>query len=444
MSRQHASSCDCTKGELDVFATPPTQLSIEGGQWVDTHPNASLTDNGPIEFVVPGDSEQYIDLSNVQLYVEASLKKSDGTDLADTKFPGPVNNFLHSMFEEVEVTLGDTIITPATHAYPYRAYLENLISLNSDCKNTQLTTCLWAKDDYDKMEELSCRQVDGHGAAIDGNSGLQQRGSYTYKSKMVPMVGRLHCDIFSQDRLLLNKVRMRVKLYRSRDAFCIMSNDNQVKVEIKKAILYVRRVDINPTVFNAHQAVLQRSPAVYPIKRVVVKYFQVPRGSTSSNQENLYTGQMPTRLIVGCVDSAAFNGAFNKNPFNFQNKNIREIGIHLAGVKEPIRPLRPNFPDQSLMSYISFLTGVGLWGRNEGCGFNRREHSQGYCLFAWDLTAYLSTGSDHFQLKKDTSMRLEMLFSEPLTHPTNVVIFAEFENMVMIDSDRNVSTNFRL
>ena len=444
MSRQHASSCDCTKGELDLFAMPPTQLSIEGGQWVGTHPNASLTDDGPIEFVLSSNNDQYIDLSNVQLYVEAKLKKSDGTDLADTKYPGPVNNFLHSLFEEVEVSLGDTIVTPATHTYPYRAYLENLISLNSDCKNTQLTTCLWYKDDHSKMEETSCRQKDQNDDPIDGNSGLQQRGSYTYKSKMVPMVGRLHCDIFSQDRLLLNKVKMRVKLYRTRPSFCVMSADNQVKVEISRAILYVRRVDLNPTVFNAHQAVLQRSPAVYPIKRVVVKYFQVPQGSTSINQENLYTGQMPTRMIVGCVDSDAFNGAFDKNPFNFQNKDIREIGIHLAGVKEPIRPLHPIFPDQSLMSYISFLTGVGLWGRNEGCGFDREEHSEGYCLFAWDLTADLSTGSDHFQLKKDTSVRLEMRFGTALAAPTNVIIFAEFENMIMIDRDRNVSTNFRL
>ena len=444
MARQHDLSCDCTKSELDLFAIPPTQISIEGGQWVDTHPNASITDNGPIEFVIPGESEQYFDLSNAQLHVEASLQKADGGDLGADKFPGPVNNFLHSLFEEVEVALDDTIVTASTHTYPYRAYIENLVSLGSDCKETQLTSALWYKDDSDKMDGHTCKRLDAAGDPVAGNSGLQMRGVYTKNSKVVQMVGRLHCDIFSQDRLLLNKVKIRIKLYRSRPSFCVMSGEDGVRVKIHKAILYMRRVDISPTVFNAHQAVLARGPAKYPIKRVICKYFQVPQGSTSTNQENLFSGQMPTRIIVGCVDSTAFNGAYKKNPFNFKHKNIGEIGLYLAGVKEPIKALHPNFPDQSLLSYVSFLIGTGKWGKDEGCGFNRDEHAEGYTLFAWDLSADLSTGSDHFQLKKDTSVRLEVQFRTAIDTPTNIIVYAEFENMIMIDADRNVSTNFKI
>ena len=429
------------KSELDLFAIPPTQTSIEGGQWVDTHPNASIAGKGPIEFVVSSEGEQYFDLSNVQLLVEAQLLKADGTNLEDAKWPGPVNNFLHSMFEEVEVSLGDNIITAATHTYPYRAYIENLVSLSSDAKASQMSSCLWFQDDSDFMDSTNAKARNADGP-IAGNSGLQARGAYTHESKVVQMVGRLHSDMFSQDRLLINKVKLRVKLYRSRDAFCVMSEDAGVTVKILNAVLYVRRVDLSPSVFNAHQSVLAKGPAKYPIRRVVCKYFQVAQGSTSTNQENLFSGQMPIRVIVGCVDSDAFNGAYDKNPFNFKHNKITELGLYVSGYKEPIKALHPNFPDQSLMSYVNFLIGAGKWGKDEGCGFDRDDYNNGYTLFAWDLSADLASGADYFQLKKDTSIRLEATFGEPLARPINILVYAEFENMIMIDRERNVTTNF--
>ena len=38
--------------ELDVFSIPPTQTSIEYGNYVEYHPLSSITDSGPIEFDV--------------------------------------------------------------------------------------------------------------------------------------------------------------------------------------------------------------------------------------------------------------------------------------------------------------------------------------------------------------------------------------------------------
>ena len=421
-----------------MFSVPPTQTSIETGYWTDTHPTVSVTDDGPIEFLLTGEGEQYYDLSNLQLYLKAKIVKKDGTATAADAHIGPVNNWMHSLFEQVEVTLGDTIISSATHTYPYRAYIETLASVGNETKETQLTSSLWYKDTSDHM--------DGHsseiGEEVEGNEGLQERGKHTKESAAVEMVGRLHCDLFSQERLMINKVPIRIKLIRSKDTFSIMAADDNFKVVILSAVIHVRRVNLAESVFNAHQKALSLGPAKYPIKRVLVKYFQIPQGSTTTNQENLFQGQMPTRIVIGLVDSNAFNGAVRKNPFNFQHKNINRVALTVAGMKGTIKELLPTFPKQSLLCYLNYLTGTGKWGKNEGCGFDRDEHPNGYCLFAWDLTPDLSEGLDHFQLKQDTSVRLEMGFREAIATPTNVIVYAEFENMIMIDRDRNVSTNF--
>ena len=55
-------SCPCVKNELDLFTVPPTQTSVEHGGTMDYHPVSTLTDNGPIEFNIPGSGEDYIDL----------------------------------------------------------------------------------------------------------------------------------------------------------------------------------------------------------------------------------------------------------------------------------------------------------------------------------------------------------------------------------------------
>ena len=88
------------------------------------------------------------------------------------------------------------------------------------------------------------------------------------------------------------------------------------------------------------------------------------------------------------------------------------------------------------------FTGTGKWGRDEGIGFSREEYPEGFTLYAWDLTPDLSDPGDHFQLLKNTTIRLELVFGQPLALPTTVVVFAKFQNMIMIDRDRNVTTNY--
>ena len=76
----------------------------------------------------------------------------DDLDLADPV--GPVNNWLHSLFTQVDVYLNNT--------YAYRAYIETLLSYGTDGKVTQLTCQLWHKDTATHMDAVEI--VDGPAA----------------------------------------------------------------------------------------------------------------------------------------------------------------------------------------------------------------------------------------------------------------------------------------
>ena len=67
MAFVHRQSCEGVKSELDLFAVPPTQTSIEDGRWIEHQPLTSLDSGGPIEFILPGTGDAYIDLANTYL-----------------------------------------------------------------------------------------------------------------------------------------------------------------------------------------------------------------------------------------------------------------------------------------------------------------------------------------------------------------------------------------
>ena len=140
MAFVHRQSCEGLKSELDLFALPPTQTSIDDGRWVEHQPLTSLDSGGPIEFMLPGTRDAYLDLANTYLLIRAKVFRGDGT-AADTQV-APVNNWLHSLFSQVDVYINDTLVTPSSNTYPFCAYVETLLSYGTEAKKTQLISQL--------------------------------------------------------------------------------------------------------------------------------------------------------------------------------------------------------------------------------------------------------------------------------------------------------------
>ena len=132
----HEGSCECAKSELDLFSVPATQTSIDSETFVEYHPISSITGAAPIEFDVTASGDDYLDLANSFLCVRAKITRVNNDDLDANDAVGPVNNFLHSLFSQVDVSLNGTLITSSTNTYAYRAYIETLLSYGGDAKSS--------------------------------------------------------------------------------------------------------------------------------------------------------------------------------------------------------------------------------------------------------------------------------------------------------------------
>jgi hypothetical protein len=439
MAFVHPQSCECTKSELDLFIVPPTQTSIEAGSFVEYNPIATISQGTPIEFSITGAGQDYLDLSNTQLYVRAQIVKGNNEPIDAADHVGPINLFLHSLFSEVDITLNDTLVTASNNTYAYRSYLETILSYGNAAKTSQLTSALYYKDNATHFEDANPHDNNA------GNMGFKKRSVLIDEGRVVDMIGCVHSDLFFQDRFLPNDVNIRVRLVRNKDAFCLMSpvQGAAYKVKILECKLYVKKVKLSPSVFLAHAKALERGNVKFPIRRAICKTFTIPRGNLDATQESLFSGQLPTRIVIGCVDNDSFNGSYAKNPFNFKHMNLSQLKVYLDGQQQSVKPLEINFANhQYINAYATLFMGTGKWMRDEGNQISREDFAGGYALYAFDLSPDQSEG-DHFNLIKQGNVRLDLKFAQALPNTINVIAFAEFENILEIDRSRNVIFDYK-
>jgi len=287
MSFLHKQSYECSKTELDLFEVPPTQVSFEAARIVEYYP-ISVIDNGPIEFFISGSSDEYIDLSQTFLYIKARV------DNDANKTHSPANNLLHSMFNQVDVSLNETLVTASVNTYPYRAMIETLLNYGYDAKTSHCTASIFYKDTPGQMNKYKADNLGAMTRTIIVDTPFD-------------MYGRLNVDLFFQDRLLINNVNVRVKLHRSKNAFCFLS-DGDPKLKLLSAMLHVRKVRVNPKIMLAHAAVLEKTTIKYPIKRVETKTFTINSGISSITLDNVSLGPLPKKIVFALVTSKAYNG----------------------------------------------------------------------------------------------------------------------------------------
>ena len=365
MSYVHPFSKRCDKSEVDLFKVPPTQQSLERGRWIDYAPLSSVENaNSAITFLIAG-TDEYIDLSKTILTVTGKITKKDGEsklDGNDQSNVAPVNNFLHSLFRQVDVYLNGKQVTPAMGTYAYRSYIETLLNYDVSAKQSQFSSALYYKDTPGQMEKVgalaSSKTLNYKNASDNndsdklyvpesGNVGFAKRHQFIKNGNRFVLSGPIFADIFMTDRLLLNMMDLKVVLNRSSDAFSLMDlNDPKIepKVQLSDVVLKVRKVKVDQSISDGVERMLKQTPALYPIRRVECKILTIPANLPNVRQDNIFSGIIPNSFVVGLVHVDATTGEYDKNPYNFQHFGVTSVSLTANGQEIPFKLFTLKYP----------------------------------------------------------------------------------------------------
>ena len=141
------------------------------------------------------------------------------------------------MFTEIDVSLNGKIITPWTDTYPYKAYLEKLLSNEPRTLRTQMKACsLLEKDTPGYMDDvgLAASQFATQEIGViddkvtinrplpepvhpedSRNEGLRRRHEEVEDSVKIVLMDRLYVDLFQQEEFILNGVDIRLRFNRA-------------------------------------------------------------------------------------------------------------------------------------------------------------------------------------------------------------------------------------
>ena len=275
---------------------------------------------------------------------------------------------------------------------------------------------------------------------ISTNLGLALRYQYTREGQIVDLEGPIYTDISLQKRCLINGLQITLKMWPNKEGFRLMSADKDIgcKIEITDAVFKVCTVKISPGIQLGHAEVLKSNNALYPFERSSIKTYSIPKGYFDIDIDDIFQGDVPTKMVIGLLSSEGYNGAFDKNPFNFQHMNCSFIGFYIDGQSVPSKPLQPIYSSKLYSeAYLRLFASSGMYMSDRGNNITRDDFPNGYCIYMFNIND-TEKGENQIPLIKKGHTRLNMKFSKSLEQNTTIVLYASFPGLMRVDEARNV------
>ena len=418
--------------ESQLFSVPVSFTERWRTETERLNPTTVLTDDGAtgdINFFIPPSSNGFLDLANVTLELDLAVQvktdDSNWTFLGKDDLAAPVNNILHSLFQSVQVTLGNRLVSDDGCNYAYRSYMESLLFHTKENALSVLSTAGYHLDHA------------SHFNALDSNPGAQQRRKRFSRDGFVPLSGRLACDIFQQSKSLITGIPVTIRLVSNKKEFYLHSWDQTAKKQFKAVIrnpkLFIKRYVPSPDYLIKITEELQKQTAKYAIERTIMRTTDISKGVQSTVVSNLHMGQLPKVVLLGFVSSDDYCGRMTRNPSFFQHFNITQISVEVDGQSYPSKPYSTNFSKyQYLEAFDGLLNTLGT--RSEPYGqiqIDQEDFRDGNTIFGFDLTPGC-TGRGPMTLIRTGTLSVSITFETALPETIMMITMLVYDNLIEV------------
>ena len=259
-----------------------------------------------------------------------SADETSASDGDNTKYVYCVNNFGHTLFNQMNVSFSGVLMTEQSNACHQKAYLETLQNFNRQQGETTLVPQGWVNE-LNVAEELTPTNA--------GNNDKPNPNNWSGKTGLKALTSRLlgkayhtfmikpHIAVFRTGKCLVPGVQIDLELYlNDSNLFLFGTLDTTTSVGKKiptlgdndlSVTLWMKKVTLNASVYSRllKERTLSKTKKVqYPVFRSEIRTYSFDGNSTRWSQANVFLNKVHHKVIIGLMNSTNYNGSLKYYP----------------------------------------------------------------------------------------------------------------------------------
>ena len=247
------------------------------------------------------------------------------------------------------------------------------------------------------------------------------------------LYGKLGFDFFCTSELLYPNMKVRLRLIRAKPNLYMISDNPNVSLGIVDCSLYTR-IALKDDYLKKRMDMLAYTPVEFNYLETLAKTFIIPARQNQFVQENFFNNAPVRRIAIAMNTNSAFIGSYTENPFWYQQFDLRQIRIPRGG-----QPIIDFDAADDCRLYVTTMKAMNFEVDIPSIPIdNFKDH---YVL-VFDL-ASLQDGTENFHYPElvEEPLRLELNFTFPLEHVTELTVLGERLSSVAVDKFGVVGKN---
>ena len=263
---------------------------------------------------------------------------------------------------------------------------------------------------------------------------LRRRMKILSRTDGFMLYGKLGVDFFSTSELLYPNMKIRLRWIRARPNFYMISDNPDVSLGIVDFSLYTRRIALKNDYQKKRMDMLTCTPVEFNYLETIAKTFISPARQHQFSQENIFNKAPVRRIPIAMYTNSAFTGSYTENPFWHQGFELRQSRILRGG-----QPIVDSDAADNCRLYVTTMKAMNFQDDIPSIPIdNFKDH---YVLVFYLTSMQDATENCHYPELVGEPLRLELNFTFPLEHVTELIVLGERMSSVAVDKFGVVGKN---
>ena len=468
---------ECITNEVQWRASRPTEVSVTGVRADTFNPISSIVNSKVFQFDITCSLNEVLDPKTAKLFFTYKIVDENGDDIPllnpavgaaaatknQTSFVLPVNGMSYALFKSCEIKLNGHTIAGGDMLYAHKGNIQKRISVVEPVRKELGTLEGWDQEpvawdeltdqDRDKIWDFDAMPTQGSADRIRFGS-FVRRYLDTRGSNQKQLISNICADIFTQNEFLPPNTRLTVVLTRQdNDNFCLISkNNHNYRIVIVNAYIECQVKCLDVEFIQSEILKMQRGEKYRSVfKNIEMSEYFFPQGLSDLSKPVLFNlnSVSPERFFAVLVRQSAMNGSYKRDPFNYTDFNMSHFA-HIRNdgrtrhrrvfLRRWGRAQRNNDADVAEVVFNLYkalnlschgddVLGINIYNilkRNFIMGFNLQKNDGAISGEIYDLPDNAKNG-------------IEIKLREGLSEPVVMLIYAEYNREILIDSNGNVT-----